>query len=361
PATDTTDADGRARTQWTLGEDPGAQALLAIVENVDSVTTISAEADPVARNTRVAPISTSLRARAGEVLGDSVGVLVTDSTGRFLPGVPVRWVAIDGTVDAVGARTDSMGVAHARWTLSSKTGTQHLRAIVGAGGSHVPPMQIDAVALSGPAAKILVVSGDRQHASAGKALGKPIVVRVVDANGNGAAGVPVVLSLSGGDVQDTALVTDSLGVAKTRWTMGNAAGDYTLAAHVDGLKKLLKVSAHATAAAPANLSFDDAPAGKSVRGTRRLVALVTDIYGNPVAEAPVTFNVKSGAVSPTRAVTDAHGHVMLRWMVGAGSSEQTLKGTVRGNRGDDRVVATWSYRWRAGAAPPGCAHPAAGS
>jgi hypothetical protein len=330
PATDTTDADGRARTQWTLGDDPGAQALLARVENVDSVTTIAAEADPVARNTRVAPIAASLRARAGEVLGDSVAVLVTDSTGRVLPGVPVRWLAVDGTVDAMNARTDSVGIAHARWTLSSKTGTQHLHALVGGLGSHVPPTVLGAVALSGPAAKMLVVSGDRQHASAGKKLGEPIVLRVVDANGNGAADVPVVLSLSGGDVQDTSLVTDSLGFAKTHWIMGNAAGDYTLAAHVDGLKKLLKVSAHATAAAPANLSFDDAPAGKAVRGTRRLVALVTDIYGNPVAEAPVTFNVKSGAVSPTRAVTDAHGHVMVRWMVGAGSSNQTLKGTVRG-------------------------------
>ncbi len=330
PATDTTDADGRARTQWTLGDDPGSQSLLASVENIDSVTTIAAEADPVARNTRVTPISTSLRARAGEVLGDSVGVLVTDSTGRILPGVPVRWIALDGTVDAVSARTDSSGVARAKWKLSSKTGTQHLHALVGAAGSHVPAVQLDAAALSGPAARIVVVSGDRQQASAGKVLGKPIVVRVVDANGNGSADVSVVLSLSGGDVQDTSLVTDSLGYARTHWTMGNEAGDYTLAAHVDGLKKLLKVSAHATAAAAANLSFDDAPAGKSTRGTRRLVALVTDIYGNPVSEARVTFSVKSGAVSPARAVTDSHGRVMLRWMVGPGSNEQTLKGSVRG-------------------------------
>jgi len=330
PATDTTDADGRARTQWTLGDDPGAQSLLASVENVDSVTVVAAEAEPVARNTRVSPIATALRARAGDVLADSVGILISDSTGRVLPGVPVRWVASDGSVEPVNQRTDSTGVAHARWKLSSRTGTQHLRAFVGSADSHVPPAVLVATALSGPAAKMVVVSGDRQHSAAGKTLGQPIVLRVVDANENGAADVSIVLSPSGGDVHDTTLVTDSLGYARTRWTLGNTAGDYTLAAHVDGLKKLLKVSAHASAAAVANLSFDDAPASRPTRGTRHVVALVTDIYGNPVADAPVTFSVKSGAVSPTRAVTDAHGHVLLRWMLGPSSSEQTLKGTVRG-------------------------------
>src|SRR5256714_922782 len=36
PASAVTDADGRARTAWTLGGDPGRQTLFASVENVDS-------------------------------------------------------------------------------------------------------------------------------------------------------------------------------------------------------------------------------------------------------------------------------------------------------------------------------------
>ena len=332
PMTATTDADGRARTQWTLGDDPGAQALLASVENVDSTAIVDAEAEPIARNTRVAALSEQLRARAGVSLSDSVGVRITDSTGRSLPGVPVRWMAVDGVAEAVEARTDSTGVARARWTLAAKTGTQRLRAFVGAADSRIPPTTIAATALAGAASEIVIVSGDRQRVAAGKALTHAIVLRVVDASGNGAADVPVVLSPSGGTVTDTALVTDSLGYAKTRWTMGRSAGDYALAAHVEGIKKLLKVSARATPATPANLSFDDAPPTKGARArTKRLYALVTDIYGNPVAETPVSFSVKSGAVTPARAITDARGRVALSWMMGANTSEQTLKGSVRGS------------------------------
>jgi hypothetical protein len=43
----------------------------------------------------------------------------------------------------------------------------------------------------------------------------------------------------------------------------------------------------------------------------------------------VNFSVKSGAVTPARAVTDAKGRVTLRWLLGAKQGEQTLNGSVR--------------------------------
>src|SRR5688572_8807141 len=125
PSTAITDADGRARTRWTLGDYPGRQTLLASVENVDSAIVIVAEADPIAANTRVAAVVEEFRGRAGEALPDSVAVRLTDSTGRALVDVPVRWTTVDGgAVEAIAARTDSMGIARAKWTLSRKTGTQ---------------------------------------------------------------------------------------------------------------------------------------------------------------------------------------------------------------------------------------------
>ena len=53
PRTAVTDADGRVRATWTLGDYPGRQTLLASVETVDSALAIVAESDPVAANTRV--------------------------------------------------------------------------------------------------------------------------------------------------------------------------------------------------------------------------------------------------------------------------------------------------------------------
>ncbi|MDB4878677.1 MAG: Ig domain protein group 1 domain protein, partial [Gemmatimonadetes bacterium] len=220
PLTATTDADGRARTQWTLGERPGAQSLQATVEQVDSAAVVEAEADPLAGNARIAAVVPALRARAGATLQDSVAVRLTDSTGYPLAGVPVRWNAVHGSVQAVDLRTDSGGVARARWTLAPATGTQRLRALVGTPDGPIAPGEILATAVAGPAAAIAVVRGDRQQAGAGRALASPIVLRVVDAGGNGVPGVPVVLTLSGGAVADSTPATDSLGFVRVRWVLG---------------------------------------------------------------------------------------------------------------------------------------------
>ena len=132
PASAITDEDGRARAAWTLGNNPGRQTLFASVENVDSALPIVAEADPVASNTRVAPLLEKLTARAGEQLPDSVAIRLTDSAGRVVPDVPVRWAALDGgVISDASTRTDSLGVATIRWTLARKTGTQRLRAQIG--------------------------------------------------------------------------------------------------------------------------------------------------------------------------------------------------------------------------------------
>jgi hypothetical protein len=336
PASAITDADGRARASWTLGSYPGRQTLFATVENVDSSLAVMAEADPVPSNTRVVSLIERVSGQAGEVLPDTVAIRVTDSAGRVLADVPVRWTAVDGgSVEALSARTDSLGVVGARWTLSKKTGSQRLRAQVGGGSAlGIPPVTITASALAGAASAIVVVSGDGQRAAAGAELPRWIVVRVVDAIGASVSGATLSLAPSGGNLSDTSLVTDSIGIARTRWTMGHSAGDYTLAVHLEGVKKLLKVAARATPAAPANLAFDDMPGEKRTKDSgkvKKLFALVTDVYGNPVPEARVNFSVKSGTVTPSRAVSDAKGRAALTWKLGSKPGEQTLSGVVRGS------------------------------
>ncbi len=344
PGSAITDADGRARTNWTLGNDPGRQTLFASVENVDSALAIVAEADPIASNTRVTSLVDGLKGEAGEQLQDSVSIRVTDSAGRVLPDVPVRWTAVDGgSVEDASGRTDSLGVATVHWTLAKKTGTQRLRAQVGASsGLGIAPLTINAAALAGAPASVALVSGGNQRASAGAELAKPLVFRVADENGSGVADAMLILAPSGGTIADTLLTTDSIGVARTRWTMGHSAGEYVVGVHVEGVKKLLKVTAKATPSAAANLAFDDAPGekrGKEVVRSKKLFALVTDIYGNPVPEAKVTFATKSGTVTPTRAVSDSHGRTALTWRLGSKPGEQVLTGTVRGTDVSGEYVA----------------------
>ncbi len=346
PASIRTDADGRARAMWTLGSYPGRQTLFATVENVDSALAIVAEADPDANDTRIVPLGGYLSARAGEVLTENVGIRVTDSSGRVLPDVPVRWTAIDGgSIEALSPRTDSLGLAHARWTLARKTGTQRVRAQVGsgAGSRTILPVTLSASALAGAPAALMVESGDNQRGRAGLQLPRAVVVRVVDANGSGVSDAELELSPSGGDLSDSLVRTDSLGRARISWTMGRSAGPHTLAVHVEGVKKLLKLIAQARAAGPANLSFDDVirreKGSRPGQRNKRLYAVVTDLYGNPVADARVSFAATSGTVNPKRAVSDAKGRAELTWKVGSKPGEQVLSGVVGSTdvKGDYRI------------------------
>jgi len=164
---------------------------------------------------------------------------------------------------------------------------------------------------------------------------------VADDNGSGVGGAILTLAPSGGTLADTSLTTDSLGVARTHWSMGHTAGDYSLAVRVEGIKKLLKLTAKATPAAAANLAFDDAPVDKRARDTKtkKLFAVVTDVYGNPVSDARVNFSTKAGVVTPSRAVSDAHGRAALTWKLGSKAGEQTLKGVVKGTDVTGEYVA----------------------
>ncbi|HZI40064.1 MAG TPA: Ig-like domain-containing protein [Gemmatimonadaceae bacterium] len=335
PQSAVTDADGRARTVWTLGDLPGRQTLLATVERIDSAHTIVAEAEPVAANTKLTALTENASAEAGHAIPDTITIRVADSTGRALADVPVTWAALDGgRAQAIDTRSDSVGEARALWTLGPRAGPQRLRAQVGSGHGKgaVPPLTVRATAGAGTAVGLVVVSGDGQRGVAGEPLAKHIVLRVVDAAGNGVADAELQLSPSEGSVPDTSIHTDSLGIARVRWTLGHAAGDHALAVHLDGMKKLLKLTAVARPAAAANLSFDDAPG--EAKGThaksKHLIALVTDAYGNPVPDARLSFSTRSGSVTPARAVSDTKGRVKISWTLGTKPGDQSLSGAVQG-------------------------------
>ena len=91
--------------------------------------------------------------------------------------------------------------------------------------------------------------------------------------------------------------------------------------------------ARAVAARAGNVAFEDVQGaqrpGDLAKG-KGLLALVTDVYGTPVPDARVNCSVKSGTVTPARAVSDAGGRAALTWKLGSKAGEQTLKGVVRG-------------------------------
>lgn len=332
PATAVTDSHGIARTSWTLGSVAGRQQLFAVRVDMDSVGAVTAEADPVPANTRLREENAAPIGRVGETVAETLRVAASDTIGRAFAELPVSWLADDGgTVQPLGDRTDSLGIARAIWTLGPKAGVQRMRFSVGSGRA-VPALVLHAHAAAGPPARMAVVAGDRQTARVGAPLGKPIALRVMDGAGNGVPGIPLTLHASGGTLADSELTSDSAGLAHARWTLPRAAGALRLRVHAAGIRNDLTLTANARTAPPANVTFTE-PAAPPMVGRalgKHVVARVTDVYGNPIAGAVVVFHARSGVAAPTRVATDADGVARTRWVLGSKPGEQTLTAAVSG-------------------------------
>jgi hypothetical protein len=242
PATDTTDAEGVAHGEWTLGATPGRQRLAVGVEGIAAATLVGAEADPVAANTRVVPLDSALSGTVGEPLDAPVGIRVTDSTGLAVADVPVAWAATGGgAIEGDGARTDSLGEAHARWRLGSRAGAQ--RAFVQVGGPRALPRTVlSARARPGAPAVLRVVGTPAHGGTAGAAVRPAPVLRVTDAHGNPVAGVVVALTPSAGTLTDSTPVTDASGRVAAAWTLGNQAGGQRLTAAAASLDSVVTLT-----------------------------------------------------------------------------------------------------------------------
>src|SRR5689334_18011707 len=84
----------------------------------------------------------------------------------------------------------------------------------------------------GSGVQLELVDGNGQTGDPGTVLGNPIVVRVVDEEGNGVAGriVSWVISDGGGVTSPQRSATDTNGQAQAQWTLGPAPGANALSA-----------------------------------------------------------------------------------------------------------------------------------
>jgi hypothetical protein len=302
-----------------------------MADGVATPTVVTAEAEPVAANTRITVVSEDLEGPAGATLADPVAVRVTDSSGVALADVPVAWSAADeGSILAAESRTDSLGETRARWSLGPRSGVQ--RAYVQVGSARiVPRFPVTARALSGAAAKLTVVSTGKNEGVVGQQLRPALEIKVVDRAGNDVAGASLMLEPLTGSVNDSVATTDSTGRAKLYWTLGHTAGAQHLRVKLDGIDRPLEILGRAHAAGPANLAFVATKPGMANRAVQSLDVDLTDAYGNPVPDQPVVFSTKIGSVSPARVMTDVHGRAHTRWTPGTKEGKRILVAAVKGS------------------------------
>ena len=307
-ASDTSDADGIVQLPWTLGPRPGRQRAALVVDGDAAVSTqFTAEADPLPDNTRILLAGTAPTGQVGAALAGPIAVQVTDSMGAALPDLPVAWTADgDGSIEGQAARTDSLGMARARWALGTRAGEQRAFVQVGSPRS-VPRFAVVATARPGAAASVVVERGMPARGIVGRELDRPLVLRVADRSNNPVAGSAVTLRAGMGSIAEHTLVSDSSGRVPVRWTLGPTAGPQRLVASAQGVERAVEVTAQARAGSVARVAIEGLPASgpAGVALAQPVAVLVTDSLRNPVAGALVAFTSRSGRITPARVRTDS--------------------------------------------------------
>ena len=191
------------------------------------------------------------------------------------------------------------------------------------------------------AARLQLVSGDEQGARAGTELPEPVVVRIVDSRGRPVRGQRVSFRVNsgGGTVSPGSAVTNSEGLAQTRWVLGTSASqqqELEVRATDEGVTALYGWFASTAVPGPAALVRGVRTVG--IEGTvvtslaTPLGVLVTDEHGNGVSGVPVEWATVSGAgsLTPSSSQSNAMGRAETVWTAGTRSGFYTATATVAG-------------------------------
>jgi len=256
PQTVRTGGDGRASAQWVLGSVAGSQVADAGVVGSDQVAVrFSADARAAAAHA-IAPVSgEGQSATVGTALPDSLVVRVTVEFCNPVSDAPVEWSADRGSITPGTVQTDADGRAAAQRILGGAAGTQ--TATASSPQLDGSPVTFTQTAMPGSEASLVLVSGNHQSAEPGATLPDPVVVRLVDEDGNGMPNRAVtwVIGTGGGSVTPTTGETDAAGLASAQWMLGPSAGSNTLNAVVSGVD-VLTFTATATGGGGGDLGAD---------------------------------------------------------------------------------------------------------
>ena len=328
PATSQTDAQGIAKTRWTLG--PRLDVPHGVTATVGTLTPVAFTANATLPSTAtiIKVAGDGASATAGVAMAESLAVRVQLANGQPVPGVQVSWNASsgNGSVQPDASITQSDGTARTRVTLGNIAGPN----VVAASVTGLTTATFTITGVAGTPAALQKISGDGQQGIAGEPLSQSLVVRLTDQFVNPIVGATVTWELvaGGGSVTSASSVTDGAGHATVGWTLGNATGENRVGAMFPGLASVT-FTAQGRPGPPSALTIIAGDGQSGVVGTRltnALVARLTDARGNVIPNATVNFTVTAGggSMSPAAPLTDANGDARASWTLGGAVGTQRV-------------------------------------
>lgn len=159
--------------------------------------------------------------QAGRRLPVPLVYRAVDAGGAGIKGVPIRFVVDQGggSVDSASVTTDDAGEARVRWTLGMGAAQVLLANAPG-----LEPVRATATPLF--PTDIVIAQGNNQTARPAQTLPNPVVIRVLGQGNVPLDSITVALQVTagGGAIAPQSVLTNALGEATVRWTMGPAAG-----------------------------------------------------------------------------------------------------------------------------------------
>jgi hypothetical protein len=340
PDTGVTNADGRTGIRWILGSTAGAQRMQAMVTGETSSGALTQNFDATAlaaaADTVFSVRGNNQSAEVGGPLADSLVVRITDRFGNSVSGAMVTWGPTGGgSVSPSSGTTGSAGTAATRRTLGPTAGPQGATAT--ASSLKGSPVVFAMTALPAAPTSLVKVTGDNQSGAVSIPLTDSVVVRLLDASGNGVPGrnVTFAIATGSGTVSPVSATTDAGGRAAARWTLGPIAGSNSLIATSSGFSVTFQATGNSAAA---TTLLSNSPVTQN--GTAGLPASsapsvrVTDANGNPVAGVAITFAVSGGggSILPVTPIsTNASGIATLtQWVLGTVAGSNTVTASAAG-------------------------------
>jgi protocatechuate 3,4-dioxygenase beta subunit len=342
PTIATTDVNGRATANWTLGAAPGAQTVTATAGS-KSVTFAAVAVAPGGGGGGTVPaqiVLVSGNGQAGNVgaqLPGAVVVKVVDATGLAVPGTTITWTIgvgnAGGFVSPTTSTTDVNGNASTIWLLGSRVGLQTLTASI---ASPALSLQLIATASVGSSGAILINSGNSQTGPTGGLLPGRLLVKVVDQNNNPVLGARVTWAIAsgGGSLTQNAGggITNAAGLDSASWTLGGVVGTQNVTATVIGVGSVTFTATGTTVggtAATIRIISGSGQVGRSQQVLPApLVVEVRDIAGNTLSGITVSFTQAltntDGFTSPSPVTTAANGQASVTWTLGSNVTNTTV-------------------------------------
>ena len=253
----TTDENGRAKSNLTLGPNPGTNTVTVPVTGIQAEQMFTAEGIRIPKRLEIVS-GKDQEGLPGAALENPFIVEVRDRADTPVPGVQVTFSVTSGggTLSATSVTTNSNGRAESILTLGPNPGTNTVTVSV-TGITQTETFNAEGIRI--PLA-FWIISGDDQQGLPGEALAKPFVVEVRDQSGDPLLGVQVTFSVTsgGGTLSVTSATTESGGRAESILTLGPNPGTNTVEVGVRGIQEKQSVSAMAELPAiPQDVNRDD--------------------------------------------------------------------------------------------------------